>query len=94
MTLDNLTGGVALRSLCAASLFPLFGAAAQAQQVPGTPGSPEATETISGKQLLPPPQEVKGKIERTGCNIMTQLLTGRNSNVIGQCLRGYWKPLF
>jgi hypothetical protein len=37
---------------------------AQAQQLLGTPGSPEATETISGKQLLPPPQEFKGKIER------------------------------
>jgi arylsulfatase len=35
-----------------------------AQQVTGTPGSPEATTTIPGNQLPPPPQPFNGKIER------------------------------
>jgi len=35
-----------------------------AQQVTGTPGSPEATTTIEGNQLPPPPQKFEGKIER------------------------------
>jgi hypothetical protein len=64
MTLDKSTGGVALHRLLAASLFPLFGAAAQAQQITGVPGSPSATESISGEQLPPLPPKFKGKIER------------------------------
>ena len=35
-----------------------------AQQVIGTPGSPEATTTVEGNQLPPPPQPFRGKIER------------------------------
>ena len=35
-----------------------------AQQITGTPGSPEATTTIEGSQLPPPPQPFHGKIER------------------------------
>ena len=45
MTGDKLIGGVALRSLLAASLFPLFGVTVQAQQITGVPGSPGATTT-------------------------------------------------
>jgi arylsulfatase len=30
----------------------------------GKPGSPEATTTIEGLQLPPPPQKFEGKIER------------------------------
>ncbi len=41
----------------------LAAAPGAAQQVTGTPGSPEATTTIPGKQL-PPPQKFGGKIER------------------------------
>ncbi len=37
---------------------------ALAQQVTGTPGSAEATTTIPGNQLPPPPQPFHGKIER------------------------------
>jgi arylsulfatase len=37
---------------------------ALAQQTTGTPGSPEATTTIGGQQLPPPPQKFEGKIER------------------------------
>ena len=36
-----------------------------AQQISGTPGSPSATTTIQGDQIPAPPQEFKGKIERT-----------------------------
>jgi arylsulfatase len=41
-----------------------LGTAGLAQQVTGTPGSPEATTTISGTQLPPSPQPFGGKIER------------------------------
>jgi arylsulfatase len=50
--------------LGACLLFPLTTIAAQAQQITGTPGSPEATTTIPGDQLPPPPQKFEGKIER------------------------------
>jgi len=40
-------------------------AAADVQQTTGEPGSPSATTTIDGKQLPPPPQQFKGKIERS-----------------------------
>ena len=36
---------------------------AQAQQVTGTPGSPTATTTISGKQLPPPDPKFGGVIK-------------------------------
>ena len=37
---------------------------ALAQQITGTPGSPSATTTIEGRELPPPPQPFRGKIER------------------------------
>jgi arylsulfatase A-like enzyme len=45
--------------LVASSLGP-----SAAQQISGKPGSPSATETISGEQLPPPPPKFEGKIER------------------------------
>ena len=36
---------------------------AQAQQITGTPGSPDATVTIDGKQLPPPPMKFGGVIK-------------------------------
>jgi arylsulfatase A-like enzyme len=39
--------------------------AAAAQEVSGVPGSPSATISIDGKQLPSPPQQFKGKIERS-----------------------------
>ncbi len=45
-------------------LAGLLAGAAQAQQTTGTPGSPEATITIKGSQLPPPPEKFGGKIER------------------------------
>ena len=53
----NLTIGVALSAVCATAT------AAQAQQVTGTPGSPGATTTISGKQLPPPDPKFGGVIK-------------------------------
>jgi arylsulfatase A-like enzyme len=38
-------------------------ATASAQQISGTPGSPEATTTIDGRYLPPPPQPFEGQIE-------------------------------
>ncbi len=53
----NATISVALTAaVCAAS-------AAQAQQITGTPGSPDATTTISGKQLPAPDPKFGGVIK-------------------------------
>jgi arylsulfatase len=38
---------------------------APAQQITGTPGSPSATTTISGKELPPPPEKFGGVIEES-----------------------------
>jgi arylsulfatase len=46
-------------------LFPLAATTAHAQQITGVPGSPEATTTIDGKQLPPPPQKFGGVIRET-----------------------------
>jgi hypothetical protein len=54
MMLHKSIGGVALHGLLAALLLPLIGATLQAQQITGVPGSPDATTTISGKQIPPP----------------------------------------
>jgi hypothetical protein len=51
------------------SLGLLFGAVpsfiANAQQITGTPGSPDATTTIEGKQLPPRPPKFGGVIDET-----------------------------
>src|SRR5271165_4439568 len=52
----SLLAGCALLALAATTVF--------AQQTTGVPGSPEATTTIPGNQLPPPPQQFRGKIER------------------------------
>ena len=56
---NTLCGVVAGGALLALTAIP-----ARAQQATGTPGSPEATTTIPGNQLPPPPQKFEGKIER------------------------------
>jgi arylsulfatase len=50
-------------TLCAA--FALTTASSFAQQITGTPGSPDATTTISGKQLPPPDPRFGGVINET-----------------------------
>jgi len=55
-------GSVSAAALIAGGL--LASHATLAQQVNGTPGSAEATTTIEGSQLPPPPQQFHGKIER------------------------------
>ena len=47
-----------------ALMLALAASPALAQQVTGVLGSPEATTTIPGNQLPPPPQQFGGKIER------------------------------
>ncbi|MGA8654101.1 MAG: arylsulfatase [Xanthobacteraceae bacterium] len=55
---------VRLRALLAGcALAALSGVAADAQQTSGTPGSPDATTTIDGRYLPPPPQPFQGDIE-------------------------------
>jgi arylsulfatase len=51
-------------AISAATLTVLTLVPAMAQQTTGTPGAPDATTTIEGNQLPPPPQKFEGKIER------------------------------
>src|SRR5215471_17013472 len=53
-------------TLCAA--FALASATSSAQQTIGTPGSPDATTTISGKQLPPPNPKFGGVINETAAD--------------------------
>ena len=50
-------------AFCAA--FTLLSESSFAQQINGTPGSPDATTTISGKQLPPPDPKFGGVIKDT-----------------------------
>src|SRR6516162_8584756 len=47
------------------AVFTLTTASSFAQQITGTPGSPDATTTISGKQLPPPDPTFGGVIKET-----------------------------
>jgi arylsulfatase len=49
--------------LAALLLLPLTALNAHAQQVTGTPGSPEATTTVDGRYLPNPPQPFRGQID-------------------------------
>jgi len=51
-------------SLCTLLACAAPAGRAGAQQITGTPGSPQATTTIEGLQLPPLPQKFEGKIER------------------------------
>jgi len=48
--------------LSGCALLALTAITAQAQQTTGTPGSPNATTTIDGRYLPPPPQKFQGEI--------------------------------
>jgi arylsulfatase A-like enzyme len=50
------------RLLSGCALLALTAITAQAQQTTGTPGSPNATTTIDGRYLPPPPQKFQGEI--------------------------------
>jgi arylsulfatase len=50
-------------TLSVISLLTIACASALAQQITGTPGSPSATTTITGKQLPPPPPSFGGVIK-------------------------------
>src|SRR6478736_6266758 len=59
----QIFAGVAARKLLAGcALLALTGLASHAQQTTGTPGSPDATTTIDGRYLPPPPQRFQGEI--------------------------------
>jgi arylsulfatase len=49
-----------LLAVCLLSLLAAF--SAHAQQITGTPGSPDATTTIDGRYIPPPPQKFQGEI--------------------------------
>ncbi len=51
-------------SLLAAGLLLAVTPLVSAQEITGTPGAPDATTTIDGAQLPPPPQKFGGRIER------------------------------
>jgi arylsulfatase A-like enzyme len=65
----EVTRRLAPCALVASSLLLALGATVLAQQT-GAPGSPEATTTIPGNQLPPPPQPFRGKIERDAAQSM------------------------
>jgi arylsulfatase A-like enzyme len=46
-------------------VLPALAASLQAQQINGTPGSPDATVTIDGKQIPPPPMPFGGVIKES-----------------------------
>src|SRR5271169_6387904 len=55
--------GTASRQLLAGCvLLALTGTTAHAQQTTGVPGSPDATTTIDGRYIPPPPQKFDGQI--------------------------------
>jgi hypothetical protein len=65
--------------LSALAVVLLAPATATAQQISGSPGSPEATTTIEGKQLPPPPQKFDGKIERNAAQSKALLADARGT---------------
>jgi len=61
--LPSFMVGAARRGLLSGcALLALTAITAQAQQTTGTPGSPNATTTIDGRYLPPPPQKFQGEI--------------------------------
>ena len=54
---------VRISYLCTFLLWAVLAGPAGAQQITGTPGAPNATTTIDGHVLPPPPQPFKGQIE-------------------------------
>jgi len=54
-----------LAALAGAAAWLLFAPAASPQQITGTPGAPDATTTIDGKQLPPPDPKFGGLINKT-----------------------------
>ena len=66
MTFSKPTSPLVKHGLVAALLLvPLTAFTALAQQITGTPGSPDATTTIDGRQLPPPPPRFGGVIGET-----------------------------
>jgi arylsulfatase len=58
-----LMGASARRLLAGCALLAFTGPLVWAQQIKGTPGSPDATTTITGKQLPPPDPKFGGVIK-------------------------------
>jgi len=57
-----LIPAIGRRALCAAALITLCLATSRAQQITGTPGSPDASVTIDGRYLPNPPAPFGGDI--------------------------------
>jgi len=62
MKLRTLRSGLALPWLAVSLVTFSLSFSAHAQQITGTPGSPDATTTIDGHVLPPPPEPFKGEI--------------------------------
>ena len=56
---------IALQFVLASALLLGLGSSGYGQQMTGTPGSPDATTTIEGKQLPPPPEKFGGVIKES-----------------------------
>jgi len=61
--MKSLCNGFLGRTVLAAFIAAIA-SSVTAQQIHGTPGSPDATLTINGEQIPPPPSKFGGKIER------------------------------
>jgi arylsulfatase A-like enzyme len=66
------TQPIARQTVVAGALFILssllVAGASRAQQINGVPGSPDATVTLEGKQLPPPPMEFVGLVNQTAAD--------------------------
>ncbi len=66
-------------ALMVAAVVGLFSMVGYAQQTTGTPGSPDATTTISGKQLPPPAPKFGGVIKDDALQIETVVAAARGA---------------
>src|SRR6266508_6817806 len=62
MIANPKTRAASRQLLAGCALLALAGTTAHAQQTTGVPGSPDATTTIDGRYLPPPPQRFQGEI--------------------------------
>ena len=67
------------RMLAAAGLLALGCVSASAQQITGTPGSPGATTTITGKQLPPPRCKFRRRDQRKGFGVEALVAAARRA---------------
>ena len=66
--------------LCTFLLWVALAGPAGAQQITGTPGAPNATTTIDGHVLPPPPQPFRGQIELNAAQVEARVAHARRAS--------------